>query len=113
MMMAAAQLQNLLSPEYLPGVLVSVGLALLGVLVAAARNFNSWLYEPRLPAGKKMPPGDLGWPIIGDIRTFLHYFKSGNPDGYVGSMVKRFAYYIVCAVQSPRSSSLGSRVSSV
>ncbi|CAB4269312.1 unnamed protein product [Prunus armeniaca] len=55
------------------------------------QNANSWLYET--PLGEKqysLPPGDLGWPFIGNMWSFLKAFKSSNPETFVNSLVSRF-----------------------
>lgn len=66
----------------------------LGALVALKwllQNANSWYYET--PLGEKkysLPPGDLGWPFIGNMWSFLRAFKSSNPEAFLNSMVSRF-----------------------
>eukprot|EP01018_Ginkgo_biloba_P032945 Gb_06342 [translate_table: standard] len=55
------------------------------------RRFNSWWYEPTLKNGMPpLPPGDMGWPVIGNMLTFLRAFKSSNPDAFISSFVSRF-----------------------
>ncbi|KAJ4958222.1 hypothetical protein NE237_025333 [Protea cynaroides] len=73
-----------------------VGLTvLLGGFVAFCgllKNVNAWLYESRL--GEKrfnLPPGDLGWPLIGNMWTFLRAFKSKDPDSFFASYFNRFS----------------------
>ncbi|XP_042512374.1 ent-kaurenoic acid oxidase 2-like [Macadamia integrifolia] len=75
--------------------LVWVGLTVLfGGLVAffaLLKNVNSWLYESKL--GEKrfnLPPGDMGWPLIGNMWTFLGAFKSNEPDSFFASYYKKF-----------------------
>ncbi|KAI4332919.1 hypothetical protein L6164_017789 [Bauhinia variegata] len=55
------------------------------------KSLNRWLYE--FPLGAKrysLPPGDLGWPFIGNMWAFLGAFKSKNPDSFMSSYVSRF-----------------------
>lgn len=64
-----------------------------GALVALKwllKNANLWLHETRL--GEKrysLPPGDLGWPVIGNMWSFLRAFKSSDPDSFISSYVSR------------------------
>ena len=53
---------------------------------------NKWVYEGRLK-GKSyhLPPGDLGWPLIGNMWTFLRAFKTKNPDSFISNIVERFS----------------------
>ncbi|KAF7803945.1 ent-kaurenoic acid oxidase 2-like [Senna tora] len=51
---------------------------------------HGWMYECEL--GEKqysLPPGDLGWPFIGNMWYFLSAFKSTNPDSFISSYVSR------------------------
>ncbi|XP_019168228.1 PREDICTED: ent-kaurenoic acid oxidase 1-like [Ipomoea nil] len=54
---------------------------------------NCWYYE-RVKLGDKkrlsLPPGDLGWPFIGNMWSFLRAFKSSNPDSFISSFVSRY-----------------------
>ncbi|PON56718.1 Cytochrome P450 [Parasponia andersonii] len=55
------------------------------------KNVNWWLYETKL--GEKqffLPPGDLGWPFLGNMWSFLRAFKSSDPDSFISSFVSRF-----------------------
>ncbi|CAH9118140.1 unnamed protein product [Cuscuta europaea] len=69
-------------------VLGVVGLSLWWVL----RRVNGWYYE-RVKLGEQrcsLPPGDLGWPFIGNMWSFLTAFKSPNPDSFISSFVSRY-----------------------
>ncbi|GFZ02881.1 cytochrome P450, family 88, subfamily A, polypeptide 3 [Actinidia rufa] len=64
-----------------------------GVFVWLMRRVvNWWVYERVL--GEKirwsLPPGDLGWPFIGNMWAFLRAFKSTNPDSFISSFVNSY-----------------------
>lgn len=53
------------------------------------RRVNEWYYAGRL--GKMqhpLPPGDMGWPFLGNMLTFLKAFKS-DPDSFIHDLVSR------------------------
>ncbi|KAF3965434.1 hypothetical protein CMV_010373 [Castanea mollissima] len=55
------------------------------------RRFNEWYYVRRL--GKTqypLPPGDMGWPYLGGLPTFLKAFKSDDPDSYIYNLVSKY-----------------------
>ncbi|XP_061373178.1 ent-kaurenoic acid oxidase 2-like [Gastrolobium bilobum] len=55
------------------------------------KNVNWWLYESHLGMKQySLPPGDMGWPIIGNMWSFLRAFKSSDPDSFISSFVSRF-----------------------
>ncbi|XP_052192339.1 ent-kaurenoic acid oxidase 2-like [Diospyros lotus] len=73
----------------------AVAAAILGGALVAVRwllgEVNWWLYEKKL--GEKrfsLPPGDLGWPFIGNMWSFLSAFKSANPDSFISSFITRY-----------------------
>ncbi|KAH7862440.1 hypothetical protein Vadar_004799 [Vaccinium darrowii] len=80
--------------EYLLGLSWAVFVAIFGGLVGLKwllRSVNCWVYETNL--GEKrfnLPPGDMGWPFIGNMWSFLRAFKSTNPDSFISSFVSRF-----------------------
>ncbi|XP_027368203.1 LOW QUALITY PROTEIN: ent-kaurenoic acid oxidase 2-like [Abrus precatorius] len=55
------------------------------------KNVNWMLYEYKL-GGKQyfLPPGDMGWPLIGNMWSFLNAFKTNDPDSFMDSFVSRF-----------------------
>jgi ent-kaurenoic acid hydroxylase len=60
------------------------------VLRALLKNVNWLLYEAKLGVKQySLPPGDMGWPLIGNMWSFLRAFKSHDPDSFMASFVKR------------------------
>jgi ent-kaurenoic acid hydroxylase len=61
------------------------------VLRALLKNVINWLlYEAKLGVKQySLPPGDMGWPLIGNMWSFLKAFKSNDPDSFMASFVKR------------------------
>lgn len=75
------------------------GLAVVGSMIGGSmmilkwvmKRVNWWLYERKL--GEKqysLPPGDMGWPFIGNMWSFLRAFKTTHPDSFVDSFVSRY-----------------------
>ncbi|KAK8548532.1 hypothetical protein V6N13_054678 [Hibiscus sabdariffa] len=56
------------------------------------KKINEWYYVIRL--GKKkhtsLPPGDMGWPLIGNMISFLRAFRSHEPDSFINNLVHRY-----------------------
>ncbi|KAL4308853.1 hypothetical protein GQ457_01G033250 [Hibiscus cannabinus] len=56
------------------------------------KKTNEWYYVLRL--GKKkhssLPPGDMGWPFIGNMISFVRAFRSQNPDSFTNNLVHRY-----------------------
>ncbi|CAK9143386.1 unnamed protein product [Ilex paraguariensis] len=56
-------------------------------------SVNQWFYEIKLGDKRlSLPPGDLGWPLIGNMWSFLRAFKSSNPDSFISTFVTRFGH---------------------
>lgn len=61
------------------------------ILKWVMERVNWWLYERKL--GEKrhsLPPGDMGWPFIGNMWSFLRAFKTTHPDSFMDSFVSRY-----------------------
>nr|QNN89160.1 cytochrome P450 [Achyranthes bidentata] len=68
-----------------------LGLGICWVLNLVVRSMNSWKYEYKLGEKRhKLPPGDLGFPFIGNMWSFLRAFKSAHPDSFLNSFFTRF-----------------------
>ncbi|KAG6677247.1 hypothetical protein I3842_14G016100 [Carya illinoinensis] len=69
----------------------SFGAVLVAILEWVLKSANKWLHEKHL--GEKqysLPPGDLGWPFLGNMPSFLRSFKSNHPESFISSFVSRF-----------------------
>ncbi|KAB2070641.1 hypothetical protein ES319_A08G168800v1 [Gossypium barbadense] len=55
------------------------------------KKINEWCYVSSLGEKKhSLPPGDMGWPIIGNMWSFLKVFRSNDPDTFIYNKVKRY-----------------------
>lgn len=56
------------------------------------RKINEWLYVRKLGEKKySLPPGDMGWPFLGTMLSFLRAFKFRDPDSFISGFVTRFS----------------------
>ncbi|CAN1825292.1 Ent-kaurenoic acid oxidase 1 [Linum perenne] len=75
----------------------AVGIALVAVVIVSlkwsAKRLNVWWYEAELPdeeIRQRLPPGDYGFPIIGNMWSFLSAFKSDDPDSFLRTFISRY-----------------------
>jgi len=53
-------------------------------------RLNEWYYNLKLRKKQyPLPPGHLGWPLIGNMLTFVKDFSSGHPDSFINNLVSR------------------------
>jgi ent-kaurenoic acid hydroxylase len=74
-----------------PGLLAAVAAVLVVAIDAVVRRAHGWAREASLGAGRRarLPPGDMGWPVVGAMWAFLWAFRSGDPDSFIGSFIRR------------------------
>ncbi|BFG31085.1 hypothetical protein CerSpe_173590 [Prunus speciosa] len=62
-----------------------------GALLLILRRANEWYFVSRLGERQKtLPPGDMGWPLLGNTLSFLKALKSDDPDSFISNYVKRY-----------------------
>ncbi|KAH7692837.1 Ent-kaurenoic acid oxidase protein [Dioscorea alata] len=73
-------------------VMVVVVVLLLMLLLVFGKMMHEWWHESKLGPHRRrsLPPGDMGFPFIGNMWSFLHAFKSHHPDSFIASFVSRF-----------------------
>ncbi|XP_021828341.1 ent-kaurenoic acid oxidase 2-like [Prunus avium] len=63
----------------------------LGAILLILKRANEWYFVSRLGEKKNtLPPGDMGWPFIGNTLSFLKALKSNDPDSFISNCVKRY-----------------------
>ncbi|XP_058724412.1 beta-amyrin 11-oxidase-like isoform X2 [Vicia villosa] len=54
-------------------------------------RLNEWYYSIKLRKKQyTLPPGDLGWPFVGNMLAFIKHFKSGHPDLFINNLVSKY-----------------------
>lgn len=71
---------------------ILIGLLALVLVGGGIKWLNSLVYEWCLGKEKRrqLPQGDLGWPVIGNMRAFFKAFESNDPDAFMNSYHNRF-----------------------
>nr|QRC76241.1 cytochrome P450 88D15 [Glycyrrhiza pallidiflora] len=55
------------------------------------RNLNGWYYDVKLRRKEyPLPPGDMGWPLIGNLLSFIKHFSSGHPNSFINNLVLKY-----------------------
>ncbi|WJX91911.1 hypothetical protein P8452_73627 [Trifolium repens] len=55
------------------------------------RNFNGWYYHLKLRNKEyPLPPGDMGWPLIGNLLSFYKDFSSGQPNSFITNLFLKY-----------------------
>ncbi|XP_047161901.1 beta-amyrin 11-oxidase-like [Vigna umbellata] len=71
--------------------IVATFLAFYIFVMKIVRKLNGWYYDKKL--GNKhslLPPGDMGWPLIGNIIPFIKHFFSDHPDSFINNLVSKY-----------------------
>jgi hypothetical protein len=59
------------------------------------RKCNGWYYHLKLRNKKyPLPPGDMGWPLIGNLLPFIKNFSSGQPDSFTTNLILKSLYFL-------------------
>jgi hypothetical protein len=65
-------------------------LALYIFAIKVVRNLNDWYYDFKMRNKEyPLPPGNMGWPFIGNLWPFYKYFSSNNPDTFINNIVHK------------------------
>lgn len=75
------------------GIYTGAGIVLLSFLFWFIRWFNDWRFARRAgsDSGSKLPPGSMGWPLIGEMFDFLWCFKFvKRPDDFINKRKLRY-----------------------
>ena len=77
--------------------ILAVLLATYVFLFGFVKKLNEWRYVSSLGEKKhSLPPGDMGWPIFGNMGSFLKAFRSKDPDTFIYNLVKRSFSFPSC-----------------
>ncbi|KAK9049082.1 hypothetical protein SSX86_031951 [Deinandra increscens subsp. villosa] len=74
------------------GFYVGILLGVMFILKWVLKSVNIWIYERGFGKTKRerLPPGDMGWPFVGNMWSFIRACNSGDPDSFISSFVHRF-----------------------
>jgi ent-kaurenoic acid hydroxylase len=55
------------------------------------RNLNGWYYHLKLRNKEyPLPPGDMGWPLIGNLLTFYKDLYFGKPNSLINNFIRKY-----------------------
>ncbi|XP_059427765.1 beta-amyrin 11-oxidase-like [Corylus avellana] len=55
------------------------------------KSVNEWYYVGRMgEVALSLPPGDLGWPFLGNMLPFIKSLSAGDPNSFINSLVSRY-----------------------
>ncbi|KAK7266276.1 hypothetical protein RIF29_18918 [Crotalaria pallida] len=62
------------------------------VFIVIIRRLNGWYYALKLRRKNQysVPPGDMGWPFVGNLVPFMRAFLYGNPDTFINNLVFKY-----------------------
>jgi hypothetical protein len=53
-------------------------------------RLNEWYYNMILRKKQyPLPPGHLGWPLIGNMLTFFKHFSYGHPNSFINNFISK------------------------
>ncbi|XP_039166844.1 ent-kaurenoic acid oxidase-like [Eucalyptus grandis] len=63
-----------------------------GLIFGVVKRVNEWVYVSSLGRQRAalLPPGDMGWPLVGQMWAFFRAFKFGRPDSFLARFISRF-----------------------
>lgn len=63
----------------------------IAALYSFLKKSNEWFYVKKLDKNQCiLPPGDLGWPFIGNMLSFIKSYKYGDPESFISSFTTRY-----------------------
>ncbi|KAF3681839.1 hypothetical protein FXO38_01545 [Capsicum annuum] len=77
--------------KYDIGLLFTVLMIGIVALYSFLKNANEWFCVKKLDKSQCiLPPGDLGWPYIGNMLSFIRSYKYGDPESFISSFTTRY-----------------------
>lgn len=59
------------------------------------RRANEWYYCGKLGEMKhSLPPGDMGWPLVGNMLSHQKAFKSSEPQSFIYNLFERYLFLL-------------------